>query len=263
MKKILFTLFMIGALVSSCDMDKKPYGSLDDSSAIQSLNDCFRFRNSLYSNMRSVTTGAYVYTSDIQMDLFQGVISNGNRNGMFANGNIVSSDQDIEAMWGNLYHYINAANYLLEKAEMLSANAEFDDEQRAELNRYIGEAKFARAFYYYWLLDHFCDSYTNSGAQGPAKGLPLVTVYNPTGDMSKYPGRSTQDETYALIENDLKDAYEALVAYETIDDEAVVPNASYLSSYAVLALQARLALLKGDNTTALSKAKEVINSTVY
>lgn len=60
MKKIFLALLMVGALVTSCDMDKKPYGSLDNDTAIQNLNDCRRFRNGLYSSMRSLTTGGYV-----------------------------------------------------------------------------------------------------------------------------------------------------------------------------------------------------------
>ena len=263
MKKIYIALLLIGTLFASCDMDKKPFGSLDDTTAIEGLNDCLRFRNGLYSSLRGITTGTYVYTTDIQADLFQGVINNGNRNGMFANGNIVSSDTEIEAMWGNMYSVINSANYLVEKIEHLRNSLELGDEDMLSLNRYEGEALFLRAYCYYWLADHFCESYTSAIAQTPAKGLPLVTVYNPTGDMSKYPGRSTQDETYALIEKDLNDAYSALTAYEAADNSNVAPNAVYLSSNAVLALQARIALLKGDNATALQKAEEVINSGVY
>lgn len=263
MKKIYIALLLIGTLFASCDMDKKPFGSLDDTTAIEGLNDCLRFRNGLYSNLRGITTGAYVYTTDIQADLFQGVINNGNRNGMFANGNIVSSDTDIEAMWGNMYSVINSANYLVEKIELLRNSLELGDEDLLSLNRYEGEALFLRGYCYYWLADHFCESYTSTIAQTPAKGLPLVTIYNPTGDMSKYPGRSTQDETYALIEKDLNDAYSALAAYEAVDNSNVAPNSVYLSSNAVLALQARIALLKGDNATALQKAEQVINSGVY
>lgn len=264
MKKIFLALLMIGGvLVSSCDMDKKPYGSLDDTTAIQSLNDCLRFRNGLYSNLRAITTGGYVYCQDIQMDHFQGVITNGNRNGMFANGNIVSSDTDIEAMWAGMYSVINSANYLLEKMEILATAEGLTEEDLLTLKRYIGEAHFIRGYCYYWLADHFCQSYVLVNGDEVALGLPLVTVYKPTGDMSSYPGRSTQNETYALIENELQVAYDNLKAYEAVDDEAVAPNATYLSSYAVLALQARVALLKGDNATALNKAESVINSGVY
>ncbi|RGN31414.1 RagB/SusD family nutrient uptake outer membrane protein [Bacteroides oleiciplenus] len=263
MKKILFALLMVGALVTSCDMDKKPYGSLDNDTAIQNLNDCRRFRNGLYASMRSLTTGGYVNYPEIQMDIFQGVTTNGNRIGEFSNGNINSSTRDIATIWGNIYSMINSANFIINKMDEMLTNNEYTAEEHAELARYDGEAKFVRAYCYYWLADHYCSTYSASIAQSPGRGLPLVTAYNPTGDSSKYPGRSTQDETYKLISDDLTDAYNALLEYEKSDNEFVAPNAAYLSSYAVLALQARIALLKGDNATALSKAEEIIKSQIY
>lgn len=263
MKKLFLALFIFGALVSSCDMDKRPYGSLDDETAIQNLNDCFRFRNGLYASMRSLTTGGYITYPDIQMDMFQGVIDNGNRIGPISIGNINSATSEFETIWKNLYSIINSANYIIGKMDAMLNSGNYTDKQLAELKRYDGEAKFIRGYCYYWLTDHFCETYTTAIGQTAGKGLPLVTVYNPTGDSSKYPGRSTQDETYKLINDDLTEAYNALIEYEKGNNENVSPNAAYLSSYAVLALQARIALLKGDNKTALSKAQEVINSGIY
>lgn len=264
MKNIfLATIFAAGAIFTSCDMDMKPYGSLDDETAIQTVNDCYRFRNGLYSSMRGLATGSYVYFSDIQMDQFQGTTANGNRLGIISQGEIYSSDGDITGYWSGLYSVINSANYIIEKMENLKATAELSASDLAALSRYDGEAHFVRAYCYYWLADHFCETYSAENAQAAAKGLPLVTVYHPTGDLTSYPGRSTQDETYKLINDDLTAAYNALVEFEKTDNSNVAPNASYLSSYAVLALQARIALLKGDNETALAKAETVINSGIY
>lgn len=264
MKKIFVILLMMSGWLSSCDMDMKPYGSLDDQSAIQSVSDCERFRNGLYSSMRSITAGSWINSQEIQMDIFQGVIGNGNQVGTFANGNILSSDQTIESMWGSIYSVINSANYIIEKIEGLESKNEYTEEDLLKLQRYDGEARFVRAYCYYWLADHFCETYSSANAQIPAKGIPLVTKYYPTADRSIYPGRSTQEETYKLIEEDLTVAFTALTSYETkASDYTPAPNSAYFSSYTVLALQARIALLKNDNATALSKAEEVINSGIY
>lgn len=262
MKKIFIALLMAGGLLSSCDMDKKPYGSLDDQTAIQTLNDCQRFRNGLYRSMRSITAGSWINSPEIQMDIFQGIIGNGNQVGTFANGNILSSDQDVEAMWSNIYSVINSANYIIEKMDNLTKANEYTTEQLVDLNRYNGEAHFVRAYCYYWLTDHFCNTYSASNATAAAQGLPLVTVYHPTADRGSYPGRSTQDETYKLIADDLDVAYSAISAYEG-QGQAPTPNSAYITSYVIKALQARIALNKGDYTTALSKAEEVINAGIY
>lgn len=263
MKKIFFAVLTFVALLTSCDMDKKPYGSLDNDTAIRNLEDCRRYRNGLYASMRGLTCGAYVNYQEIQMDMFHGVINNGNRVGEFANGTINSSTGDITSIWSTLYGVINSANFIINKMEEMENAGMFEDNEFAELNRYVGEAKFVRAYCYYWLADHFCEAYSATTATAEAKGLPIVKVYHPTGDSSKYPGRSTQDELYSFINEDLTDAYNALVEYEKTDNSCVAPNAAYFSSYAVLALQARIALLKGDNNTALSKAEQIINSRVY
>ena len=263
MKKIFLSLLLVGSLLTSCDMDKTPYGALDDTSAIQTMNDVRRFRNGIYSSLRSLNTGGFVAYPEIQMDMFHGVVANGNRVGMFSTGNILSNDSDIESIWLGLYTRINSANYIIEKIEGMKGSDAFTEAEQVELVRYEGEAKFARAFYYYWLFDHFCEAYTAEKATAPAKGLPLVTVYNPTGDVGSYPSRSTMAETFALIESDLTDAYDAIKEYEATDASCVAPEAPYASSYAVMALQARVALLKGDNATALTKAETIIGSGVY
>ncbi len=264
MKRYLFAaLLAAGTLVSSCDMDVRPYGSLDDETAIQSVNDCLRFRNGLYVSMRGLTSGSYVYATDIQADQFQATTYYANRMGFFSSGNILSSDTDITGYWGGLYGVINSANYAIEKMEALLAGGTVDEADRSDIERYLGEVKFVRAYCYYWLADHFCEQYSAETAQAAHKGLPLVTVYHPTGDIGTYPPRSTQDETYALIDADLTDAYNALTAFEKSDDSNLSPNAPYLSSNVVLAFQARIALNKGDNATALSKAEQVIKTGLY
>lgn len=255
MKKIFITLLLAGGLFTSCDMDLQPHDTLDDQTAIQNINDCLKFRNGLYSSMRGLTAGSWINTQEIQMDIFQGVIGNGNQVGTFANGNILSSDQTVESMWSSIYSVINSANYIIEKMETLEG--EYSEAQLMELKRYEGEARFVRAYCYYWLVDHFCQTYSADKGETAALGLPLVTKYHPTSDRASYPSRSTQNETYALIASDLDFALAVLQDYEAAGN-APVANSHYLSSYAVLALQSRIALLKGEYTVALSKAEAVI-----
>ena len=263
-KYALAAVVAAGTLLTSCDMDLRPVGALDDQTAIQSVNDCLRFRNGLYSSLRGLTTGSYVYASDLQADEFQATTYYANRMGFFTSGNILSSDGDITGYWSGCYSVINSANYLIERMQPLLANEEgLSQEDRDALTRYNAEAHFVRAYVYYWLMQRFCEDYSTETAQAEHKGLPLVTVYNPTGNSGAYPARSTQDETYALIDADLQVAYDGLTQFEQEDQSCLEPNAPYLSTYAIRAFQARMALQKGDNTTALNYAQEVINSGLY
>lgn len=263
MKKILFAFALAGSLfTTSCDMDKKPYGSLDDETAIQTLNDCFRFRNGLYTSLRGMTSGSWIYTPEIQTDLFQGLIGNGNNVGLISVGNVLSSDQDIESFWASVYVIINKANYIIEKMEGLDTSS-YSESDLESLKRYDAEAHFTRAYCYYWLVDHFCQNYSAGNAQTAALGIPIVTKYYPTADRTLYPSRSTLEESYKLIADDLDAAYAGLKEYESVSSATPAPNDAYVSSYTVQALQARVALMKGDNATALSKAEGIINSGVY
>ena len=79
MKKIFLALLLVCSVLTSCDMDKRPWGSLDDVTGVQNVNDIYRYRNNFYNVLKSVNSGWYFAYPDIQMDQFMGIISNGNR----------------------------------------------------------------------------------------------------------------------------------------------------------------------------------------
>lgn len=261
MKKIYFSILLASVVgLSSCSMDEKPYGPLDDQTAIEDSTDLARFANVQYGSLRSMTSGAWIYRPDIQMDEFHGLISNGNREGIFSNSAITPSTSETESFYASCYSVIATSNELIEKAKELTANT--TDTLRISNSMAVGY--FTRAFAYFWIADHFCQSYTQTDPNAAHSGAQIVTTYNPTGNTAAYPGRSTLAETYSLIESDLNEAYNRLKAYENAGNKtAVAPNATLLSSYTVEAMQARVALVKGDWQTALDKAKDVINSGVY
>lgn len=272
MKKILFSILASGALFSSCNMDEAPVGKLNDDTAIQSVLDAEKFRNGIYNNIRSITgmgsnEATYITTPEIQADMFVGTLINGNRMGMISLGNINPSDKDNELLWQIPYDYIAAVNYFLPKLETLMSDDNLDSASMATLTRFRGEAKWARAYYYYYLMDHFCRAYTAGDPAEAATGVPLVSSYNPSGDYASYPGRSSLKETMEFIEKDLTDAYNDLKAYESADANGsaanLKANAYYLSTNTVTALEARLALIKGDYAKAVSKAEELINCGQY
>ena len=267
MKKILYSV-LTGLLFASCNLKEEPFDQLNIDDAITTPQNALKFRNGLYTGLRARSAGGYIYYTAIQADEFIGVASNGNRLGMISLGNIDPGTTDLTGAWANPYSGIMQVNYYLPLVDDLINDETIGAEDHMQLIRYRGEAKWTRAFNYWYLMDHYCQSYTRTDPTSAASGLPLVTVFDPTGDYSKYPGRSTLEETYALIESDLKDAYDDLSTYEkSLSTEALTaataPNAAYLNTYVVLAFQARMALLKGDYQTAVDKAEAVIGNTQY
>jgi hypothetical protein len=198
------------------------------------------------------------------MDNFQAIASiYGNREGDIFSGNIVSSNDDIESIWASYYSRIANINYFLEKAEALLESDEFSDSDKLSIRRFVGEAYFVRAFNYYKMADLFSPAYTSANADTPALGIPLVTKYNPTADREQYPGRSSLAETYELIDSDLNTARAYIAQYEATNASNLVPMAPYINTKTIDALEARLALLRQDYTTAISKAESIINSGIY
>lgn len=264
MKKLLISLVACAGLLTSCDMNTPQYGVIDDTDAAANFDNITAIRNFLYSNFRGCTTGAYVYATELQMDQFIGLNTNGGRGSDMSNGQINTSNSTISGAYSGMYSRIANINMFIGEASVFEPSGEDAEEIKAEVARYIGEAKFFRAYCYFWLMDHYCQTYDKARGDQEGLGLSLVTVYDPTYDNSKYPGRSSMNETLKLIGEDLNDAYDALKEYEDAGNTGYcTQGATYLSSYAVMALQARVALAAGDYQTAIDKSKAVIDSNIF
>lgn len=249
---------VFASVLTSCDMNTINYGEVGLEQAITDKNDAQAFLNGIYANLRGATAGNYIAIADIQMDYFVATQDFGNRLGSFSTGIIYTSDQDLESFYSAMYSCIGSTNFFIPAAEALRDAAE--DSQKAEFDYMIGQAKFARAYFYYWLMDHFCPTPSAANLKTEARGLQMVEVYAPSSDRSTYPGRSTLAQTTDFIKADLEDAYTKIKAWEDAGHmQYTDPGACYISSYAVDALQARLALVMGDYKTAIDKSEEVIN----
>lgn len=261
MKKIILGLAVAAtALLSSCSMDTKNFGVMSQEVAIQSLNDVHKYNNGLYMQLRSHMAGTYIAYPEIQADKFVGTIVFGNRIGNFSTKSINASDQDVEDFYQEMYNVINDANFIIPKIEaMLEDDEQFDADQMTQLRNYLGEAYFTRGYCYWYILDHWTNPSNANGL-----GFQIWDVYQPSGDRSTYPARSSMSESLSQLNGDLANAFTNIKAYEDAGNlENCGPNASRISSYAVAALQARVALTTGDNATALSKAQYVITAPYF
>lgn len=263
MKIHILAFTLVAMAMTSCDMELEQVGSIDTENAIETKTDCQQFLNGIYNNLRSRTAGSYITLPDIQADMFQGTIINGNKYVSLTTGNIQSNNQDIENVFYYMYNGIASCNYFIPRVQaIINNNAESND--AAELKSMIAQAKFARAYYNYRLFDYFCQAYSADKGDVEALGIPLVFDYAPSPDRGSYPGRSTMNETIEYINQDLKEAYEGLKEYEdNVSKANCAPNAIRISSYTVEALQARVALMTNDYDTAIAKAEDVINSGIY
>lgn len=256
MKKILSIIFSIALALTivSCDMDKKPFGSIDPDNALQTIADAQKLRNTVYRNLRTLFSGSYIYGSEIQTDLFHASISFGNRGGSLYQWDFSTGFDYASSFWSNYYVGINNANYLIQEIEKVDYDA-FSEEDQKLLDLYKGEAYFARAFYLQRLLEKFSAAYDPSTASS-ALGVPIILKYEPTSNDTKYPARSTMQECYDQINSDLAEATRLITTAPKLAN-------IYLTSDAVKAFKARVALYTQKWDDAINFATQVIDSGLY
>jgi hypothetical protein len=122
--------------------------------------------------------------------------------------------------WTDSYNNIRSANNVIEKGE---GNTD------AQIKRYVAEARFFRAWYYYKLMRVF-------------GGVPLITKVLNTGDPALFTARSTRTETVDFILKDLADAMADLPQ----QGELAAGDIGRITRGAALGLTARVALFEGS-----------------
>lgn len=143
--------------------------------------------------------------------------------------------------WSELYNYIYSTNEVIEGingSTMLS---------KPVSTRLMGEAKFMRAFFYFYLVNLYGN-------------VPLVTSTDYRTNMSM--ARDSVSKVYVQIIADLKDA-EELMGTEYTTSNLVTASADRVrpNKWAAAALLARVYLFTGDMANAITQSSKVIDQT--
>lgn len=149
--------------------------------------------NAVYSNLRFMSDGAGIFSQNFQLlEALSGTSTSQTGQNSDLNNllNLAYNGDNIHLRqwWIALYRGIANANLSIERIPTIPLMDE------AARKRYIGEAYFLRALHYFWAVRLWGD-------------VPLLTkpIENNT-DTSIYAGRTSQEEVYNLIVNDLKAA---------------------------------------------------------
>jgi starch-binding outer membrane protein, SusD/RagB family len=182
---VLFLSFLL-LIGSSCEdiLDKAPNGVLSTASFYKTGKDAEAAVNSAYTILLDFWVSNIAFEKDIISDdavKGQGVDLGALTN--FDNLNFIPGDGVVAAYWGIFYKGIHRCNLVLDYVP----DIEMD---KADQDRILGEAYFLRAYYNYNLAIRF-------GA------LPLVKS---TLDADKKPARSTIEDTWNFMKEDLEKA---------------------------------------------------------
>jgi hypothetical protein len=145
--------------------------------------------------------------------------------------------------WAPLYNYIFRCNAAIEGLSSLKSNGL----TLVVKKQLLGEAKFMRAFFYFYLLNLFGD-------------VPLALTTDPEANILL--SRSPQDAVYEQIISDLKEA-EGLLSADYLDGSLLKISSERVrpTKWAATALLARLYLYTGDYVKAEEYASAVISNT--
>ena len=253
MKKIILSLAVLALFLTSCNLDEQPQGVIPKDNSIQTVDDAEGWMRYEYIYLRALTSGSYIYTTEIASDFFNPMIDYGNREGSEYRWDWNSGDPFVD-IWGNAYSAINHACYVIENVENMDKSG-FDASEVQRLNKVLGVAYFTKAFFGLKLLEYYAPVYNSSNKD--KYGIMLVDLHRPTGDITTYPGRSTVAESYQWVIDNLSKAETLLGSY------AGAPGSEELTIDAVRALQARIALYMGDWDTAISKATSIVDGGKY
>lgn len=210
-------IIIILSLVSACDLNRIPESDLSDAVYWQSESDFQQAVNYLYRGTHNEWyEDDYQLYADRMSDNVIGVSPSSISNGTFL-------PQADFGPWDENYEVIRAANKILEKA----ASSGLDSQA---FSRYLGEAKFFRAYAYTELVKRYGD-------------VPLILKSLNLEDEDLYKSRTPREIVMDTVYQDLDYAAANLPAVSELD--ANTAYGSRISSGTALVLKSRAALYEG------------------
>ncbi|HEX7049209.1 MAG TPA: RagB/SusD family nutrient uptake outer membrane protein [Longimicrobiales bacterium] len=240
-RRVLPLVLGIGVLGCDSFLNTEPKAELTTADFFETADQAVQATNATYNMLRA--WGVHVFAWIGMTDIVSDDATKGSTpadasflldldNLTFDPGNIAFNDT-----WTAYYQGIYRANVAIANIP----NVEMDEALKARL---IGENKFLRAYYYFFLVRAF-------------GGVPLITKPLPAEEFEQT--RASADEVYALIEQDLLDAIAVLPQRSEYASE----DLGRATKGAAQALLARVYLFRGDFQGAYDQATAVINSTEY
>lgn len=255
--KLYITLATVMLSVTAC-LDKYPEDAILQNDAIKTVSDVKQAVIGIYADFKAsgLYSGYLTLLPDIQTDLVYAVKGYTNTYGNIWRNEILSTNKEIETVYGELYNIIGRCNFLFDYIDQVEANTT-DDEQLERLDEYRGHAHFARALAYSELLKCFCKAYENDEQATNELGMVLRTSYINSEPLK----RASLKATYQFVLDDLQKASQYLEMDK--DDDSIIYNSSFFTIGTVNSLYARLYLYMQKWDKAVEYSSKVIDSKRY
>lgn len=237
---VVTTTMFLTVGCSKSFLDVAPQGQAKGQQFWQSQLDATKAVNAMYGNLRSWTWVGFapIAVESLPSDDAEKGSTPGDATFLnnFDNFTFSSSEGQIQDYWSGKYQEINLCNQVLDHVDTMN----FDEGLKA---RYVGEAKFLRAFSYFRLVRAF-------------GGVPL-RLHIPNNPSEYNIPRNTAEEVYTQIEQDLTDAAAVLpVMYDAADVGRATKGAA-------LTLRAKVALYEKKWNDVFDLTNQVMSLGVY
>ncbi|PWG80066.1 RagB/SusD family nutrient uptake outer membrane protein [Pararcticibacter amylolyticus] len=210
-------------LVSGCTdkfLDVDPQGQQPSQTFWSSEEDALKAVNAAYASLRTWGNTAFpaIAVESVGSDEAEKGSSTNDATYFndYDNFTVTSTQGQLGGFWEAQYQNINYANQVLDNVPAISMNESLKA-------RYLGEVKFIRAYSYFRLVRAF-------------GGVPIRVHAVTADDKNVNIPRSTADEVYALIEQDLTDAASVLPTNYSANDLGRVTKGAALGLHAKVAM---------------------------
>ncbi|WP_319267637.1 RagB/SusD family nutrient uptake outer membrane protein [uncultured Draconibacterium sp.] len=247
MKKIILFLLVGVFTLTSCDefLEESPKSSITDVDYYKTESQATENVNYLYRNGATIriahASSAYIGSKSSILGMLTGYFTNSYEGQevvcrysrlLTRQGHTNEISGTSDDIWDNCYRTINVANNAIASIPGIEMSA-------SSASTLIAEAKFFRAFNYFYLVKTFGD-------------VPLLL--EPATLDNLYPDRTAASAVYEQIEKDLADAVEDLPA------ATFASNGHRISKYVAAMALADVYFYQGDYANAKTYAKMVIDS---
>jgi hypothetical protein len=238
-KGVVILSLIISPLGCSDFLDKEVQGQLLSQNFPASAADALRATTAIYNTLRDASyhSGTFPILDIMSDDAYKGSnLTDATATiGPYDKFQHIATESSIDSWWNTLYEGVKRANLVIEKVP----DIDFDSNLK---KRYIAEASFLRALYYFDLVR----------AWG---GVPIVTIVDSPSTLT----RSSSQEVYSLIISDLLTAIDGLPE----KSEYAAADMGRATKGAAKSLLAKVYLFQNDFVNAEKYALEVINSGQY
>ena len=233
------TLGLLSLVACKDFLELPPQGQITQSNFPTSADDALLATNAVYNTLRfnEFHFGLFPIMDIMSDDAHKG--SNPSDGAAtvcpYDNFTHIATEGNVSRWWNALFLGVQRANVVIENVPSIAMDEELRD-------RYVAEAKFLRAFFYFDLVRAWGD-------------VPLITTTLPVTDAE----RTSKEAVYELIHQDLEEA----IANLPEKSEYPVAELGRATKGAAKALRARVYLFQGNFPETARWAQEVINSGQY